>query len=92
MEQQSTGTLLKGTRCLLASAMLLHQADIHVSERSGWRTWQPSQQVPGFWIWFLAGFGAKKRGSLFACLWQRGGFGSVTGLFEMEAFIFFCIS
>lgn len=47
---------------------------------------------PGFRIWFLAGFGAKKRGSLFACLCQRGGFGGVTGLFEMEAFIFFCIS
>lgn len=41
---------------------------------------------PGFRIWFLAGFGAKKGGSLFAHLWRRGCFGSVTGLFEIEAF------
>lgn len=43
---------------------------------------------PEFWIWFWAGFGAKTKGSLFAHLWQRGGFGGVTRQFEIEAFIF----
>lgn len=47
------------------------------SQRSGWRTWRPSQQVRGFGFGFWQDLGPRREAPFFfffVCLWRRGDF------------------
>lgn len=63
------------------------------SQRSGWRTWRPSQQVRGFGFGFWQDLGPRREAPFFFFFVSGGAaISGGTRQLEMEAFLFLCIS